>query len=537
MQPRTCLFQTVCLLACWGTFSTLALAEESESSAAAIAPTANFAPGSEYDDSARMFQGISGLERSPGGRLWATWYGGGVTEDRHNYILLVSSDDEGKTWSENKVVIDPDKEGPVRAFDPCPWVDPSGKLWLFWCQATRGGGGDPHTFAMTTENPDDAQPKWSAPQLVHNGVMMCKPTALANGDWLLPTAIWGRDHSCRVVASTDQGKTWSLRGTANVPAAKDRNCDEPMIVQRKNGELWQLVRTSYGIGESHSTDGGKTWTAVTPWNIRHTASRFFIRRLQSGNLLLVKHGPLHEKTGRSHLTAYLSKDDGQSWEGGLLLDERSGVSYPDGAESQDGVVYLTYDYDRQGQKYIYMTTFTEADVLAKKPVSDHVRQRLVINQATGLNTRKAAKAKPVKIEFASNDDGAPLSTASAAEIQPQIGEIQPLELGVQLFTDRNYKLHDLPKTLSGKRFVQSSIEKSSVKCTAAGVVLVVTPSEGRNQDSLSDDLLKQGFTKVKLSEFLLFSETNAPGNVCTTYQKNLKEGETLELGKWGVILF
>ncbi|UUO04332.1 glycoside hydrolase [Blastopirellula sp. J2-11] len=537
MQRQTHCFRTVCLLACWGTFSNWAFAEESKSSPAAIAPTVNFAPDSEYDDAVRMFQGISGLERSPGGRLWATWYGGGVTEDRHNYILLVSSDDEGKTWSENKVVIDPDKEGPVRAFDPCPWVDPSGKLWLFWCQATRGGGGDPFTFAMTTENPDDAQPKWSTPQLIHSGVMMCKPTALANGDWLLPTAIWSRDHSCRVVASTDQGKTWSLRGTANVPEAKDRNCDEPMIVQRKNGELWQLVRTSYGIGESSSTDGGKTWTPVTPWNIQHTASRFFIRRLHSGNLLLVKHGPLHEKTGRSHLTAYLSKDDGQSWEGGLLLDERSGVSYPDGAESKDGVVYLTYDYDRRGQKYIYMTTFTEADVLAKKPVSDDVRMRVVINQATGLNVKKAAKAKPVKIEFASNDDGAPLSTASAAEIRPQVGEVQPLKLGAQLFTDRNYTLHELPKTLAGKRFVQSSIDKGSVKCTAAGVVLVVTPTEGRNGDSLSTDLLKQGFTKVKLPEFLLFSETNAPGNVCTTYQKNLKEGETLELGKWGVILF
>src|SRR5690606_19466166 len=71
---------------------------------AAIAPVVNFDPGDEYADSQRMFQGISSLERSPGGRLWATWYGGGVTEDRHNYIMLVTSDDNGQTWSEMKLV-------------------------------------------------------------------------------------------------------------------------------------------------------------------------------------------------------------------------------------------------------------------------------------------------------------------------------------------------------------------------------------------------------------------------------------------------
>src|SRR5690606_33363541 len=129
--------------------------QDSTSSPAATVPEINFQPDSTVADEVPMWQGISGLERSPGGRLWATWYGGGVTEARHNYVMPVTSGDDGKTWSDFVFVIEPDGDGPVRAFDPVPWIDPNGTLWLFWCQATQGGGGDPFTFAVTTDNPDD----------------------------------------------------------------------------------------------------------------------------------------------------------------------------------------------------------------------------------------------------------------------------------------------------------------------------------------------------------------------------------------------
>lgn len=524
-------------LACWIVAAWAVQAEEPAPSPARMTPAVILSPPAEYADAVRMFQGIPGLERAPGGRLWATWYGGGVTEDRHNFVMLVTSGDDGKTWSGLKAVIDPDGPGPVRAFDPCPWLDPTGRLWLFWTQATQGGGGDPALFAMTTDDPDRENPSWSEPRFIHDGVMMCKPTVLADGTWLLPTAIWFREGSCRVVSSTDQGASWTLRGTASVPEPKDRNCDEPMIVERRDGSLWLLVRTRYGIGESVSSDGGRTWSPVVPWNVKHTASRFFIRRLHSGKLLLVKHGPLAEQTGRSHLTAYLSDDDGKSWQGGLLLDPRSGVSYPDGTQSSEGVVYVIYDFDRLGQKYIYMATFTEEDVLAGKCTSDAARLRVVVNKADGVNPTVGARSAPAKIEFAPNADGAPLLSGAAARLEPAEGRVEPVALGAQLFSDRNYTLHDIPKPLAGKRFIHGSIDGVRVACREGGAVFVVTPSEGRNRDSLAGELVAQGFSKAKLPEFLLFGETNAPGNVCTTYQRTLKAGETLELGKWSLVIF
>ncbi|NOX56000.1 MAG: exo-alpha-sialidase [Planctomycetes bacterium] len=353
---------------------------------AEIAPAINFEPGPEYADAVRMFQGIPTLEAAPNGRLWAAWYGGGVTEDRHNYVMLVTSGDDGRIWSGLKLVIDPDRDGPVRAFDPCLWCDPLGRLWLFWAQ--RANKGQPHLFAIVTDNPDEETPVWSQPRRIGPGIMMCKPTVLRNGTWLLPTAIWFTEQSCRVMASTDQGKTWSLLGTAGVPDRRDRNCDEPMIVEHQNGRLCMWVRTRYGIGQSVSRDGGRTWSPIAPSKIAHPPARFFVRRLASGNLLLVKHGPINRRTGRSHLTAFLSKDDGRSWQGGLVLDERSGVSYPDGFQKKDGRIFVIHDYDRQGKKEILLSVFTEADVLAGRDVSGQVRLRQLINRALGKNPMK-----------------------------------------------------------------------------------------------------------------------------------------------------
>tara|TARA_R110000868_G_scaffold149766_1_gene372360 strand:- start:33420 stop:34601 length:1182 start_codon:yes stop_codon:yes gene_type:complete len=358
---------------------------------ALVAPPINTSPGKEYADDTRMFQGIPGLSRAANGRLWALWYAGGTGEGELNYVVLVTSGDDGKTWSGPKLVIDP--PGPVRAYDPAIWHDPSGRMWVFWAQSYRWWDGRSGVWAVTTDDSDQENPKWTEPRRLCNGIMMNKPTVLSNGDWLLPVAIWKQpakesiehrfdlpeERGGNIFISKDQGKTFQLLGQTDVP---ERTFDEHMIVERKDNSLWTLVRTRYGIGESISTDGGKTWSKGKASDIPHVNARFFIRRLKSGNLLMVRHNPADKKSRRD-LTAFLSQDDGKTWQGGLLLDERSGVSYPDGVQSDDGTIYIIYDFARTRDKKILMATFTEEDVLAGKPVSDKARLRVLVNQATG----------------------------------------------------------------------------------------------------------------------------------------------------------
>jgi predicted neuraminidase len=371
----------------------------------ALAPAhVNQTPGPDYGDATRLFQGIPGIERSGGGRLWATWYAGGADEPSEgpgNYVVLTTSGDDGKSWSPPALVIDP--AGLVRAYDPCLWRDPGGRLWQFWAQSHDWWDGRAGVWCITTTEPDSPQPNWTAPRRLCDGIMMNKPTVLSTGEWLLCAAIWERPASgnsseqikyslaeasgANVLASADLGKTWTFRGRAHVP---ERVFDEHMLVERKDGDLWMLVRARYGIGESFSADGGRTWTPGRKSSIPHVDARFFIRRLKSGRLLLVTHNP-PEGAVRSHLTARLSDDDGATWTGGLMIDERKGVSYPDGVESPEGTIYLIYDYSRQQEKQILMATFTEADVLSGQWESPAARQRVLVNQATGRRGAGGAK--------------------------------------------------------------------------------------------------------------------------------------------------
>lgn len=359
-------------------------------------PTINTAPGPEYRGENRIFQGIPGIERSPGGRLWATWYGGGDTEGPDNFVMLVTSADNGESWSGLRLVIDP--EGEVRAFDPCLWVDPSGVMWLFWAQAYHFWDGRGGVWGIHTSNPDDPKPEWSAPVRIADGVMMNKPTALETGEWLLPVAVWnipidgggpefehlmGDLIGSNVITSTDQGDTWSLLGQAHIPGVA---CDEHMLVELRDGRLWMLARTTYGIGESYSGDRGASWSTGKPSRLNHIPkARFCIRRLASGNLLFINHSSPDGKT-RSHLTAYISSDEGASWQGRLTLDERKGVSYPDITQGEDGRIYCIYDYSRRDEMEILMAVFTEEDIL-RGEFLDGSRQKVLVNKASGRRDR------------------------------------------------------------------------------------------------------------------------------------------------------
>ena len=333
-------------------------------------PMVNTSPGPEYRSEARLWQGIPGMERAATGRLWSTWYSGGKREpSEDNYVLLVTSDDDGKSWSEPKIVVDP--PGPARAYDPMVWHDPQGRLWFFWAQ----NAGPPGPYAIHTDDSGSASPGWSPARRlyppdpdfelqedsppVHRGLVLNKPIVLKSGVWLLPLRRSLPEVRMGVLLSSDRGRSWQLYGEIRTPGPSN---GEPMVIERRDGSLWMLIRVPGGrIWESTSGDGGKTWSEARSTRLVNPRARFYLRRLASGRLLLIN---THHANARVTMQASLSEDDGQTWSRPLMLDERASVSYPDAVQAPDGTIYAVHDRERYGAKEILLSVFTEADVMA-----------------------------------------------------------------------------------------------------------------------------------------------------------------------------
>lgn len=361
-----------------------------------------------YQDEHRLWQGIPSVEITDGGRLFANWYTGMDTETSGNFVVVAISDDSGDTWISPRYVVEhPDPT--VRVYDPCLWRDPRGRLWLFWNQSSGFFDGRVGAWFSVSANPDDHEPSWSEPRRIGNGLMMNKPTVLTDGTWLFPLAIWAchtptEDHPevaderfSNVYASDDEGLTFTLRGSADVP---NRSFDEHMVVQRRDESLWMLVRCFDGVGESFSTDAGRTWTpGRRSTEVDGPCSRFHIRRMPSGNLLMINHADFGERRtvaeieqqgdvkswkGRTNLTAFLSEDDGKTWPHRLLLDDRDDVSYPDAAVSADGSIFVVYDHDRFGDRAIYLSRLTEADIVRGRWTTTGPHTGLLVNRALAI---------------------------------------------------------------------------------------------------------------------------------------------------------
>ena len=327
-------------------------------------------PGPEFQDKGRPGAMIIGMDRSPKGRIWGCWTGTGDKKD--GYFILAMSDDGGVKWSKPRLVVGARTKPEQKLHGALVgnlWTDPKGRLWLFFDQQLGDPQGRITNWFIRCDNPDATDPKWSEPVRFAEGCTLNKPTVLKNGYWLLPVSDWHKK-TARVYASNDEGSSWNERGSLKFP---DWEFDEHMVVELRDGRLWMLARTKGNPHESFSDDNGKTWSEPKPSAIVNLNARFFLRRLASGNLLLVKNGPIDARLPRrSSLTAFLSTDDGKTWPKSLLLDDRAEVSYPDGFQAPDGGIHILYDWNRHTDAEILHVAFTEADFDKQTKISRHL---------------------------------------------------------------------------------------------------------------------------------------------------------------------
>jgi hypothetical protein len=373
-----------------------------------VTPTLIPDPFPAYAAKFLPFAMAASLEVTGKGRIWTCWAGG---QDGPNAYLLASySDNQGRSWRDPVFVIDPQAHGlkmgtRLGSF----WCDPKGRLWLFFHQSVGMFDGSCSNWFTRCDDPDAEKPVWSKPVYIGFGASLNKPIVRKNGEWILPVSLWERWHidkpfadcyreldgvrGANVFVSTDEGAHWRHRGGM---IFRDSCFNEHSVVELDDGRLWMLSRGMREALQSHSADGGKTWGPQAT-AFPHVNSKSVIRRLRSGAILVVRHGQEITKAtpARQELTAFLTTDEGKTWSGKLLLDERAGVSYPDIAQAPNGDIYIHYDRDRGGAAEILFARFREEDLLAGKPVSKSAAlKNLIKSRQSGMARGAEAPSHP-----------------------------------------------------------------------------------------------------------------------------------------------
>jgi len=144
--------------------------------------------------------------------------------------------------------------------------------------------------------------------------------------------------------SDDEGRTWKRSDREVIGWFKNGYggmwpCDEPNVVELRDGRLMLFMRTTLGrIYRSFSTDKGVRWSLPEVTDLAASYSPCRIRRIpKTGDLLLVWNqisgDEIRAGYRRGRLSAAISKDDGKTWEKFKTIDRhvlaRAGRVQPD----------------------------------------------------------------------------------------------------------------------------------------------------------------------------------------------------------------
>ena len=246
-------------------------------------------------------------------------------------MILRRSTDGGRTWLPVQTLIK--GTGKEAIMNPCPVIDRSANRILLYCIDAHKYGENRHRQLLLSS--DDNGKTWSEPVDLanltknHDNSFVCGPgigIQLKSGRLVIPGYLGKTDeeleennYSCAVY-SDDHGKSWTQGNLVNELS------DESQAIELKDGSLMINMRGNMGTscrGVATSKDGGLTWLPVW-WDhalnecpcqaslIRYS----FAEKEQKDRILFANPDNSGEKFGildRTRLTVRMSYDEGKSW--------------------------------------------------------------------------------------------------------------------------------------------------------------------------------------------------------------------------------
>jgi predicted neuraminidase len=143
----------------------------------------------------------------------------------------------------------------------------------------------------------------------------------------------------------------SWQKTEALNAKNEFGAIQPTILVHSAEELQILCRSRQGvITESWSKDAGRTWSHMTATTLPNPSAGIDALRLTGGGFILV-YNPT--KTDRARLDI-AGSPDGNAWRQIVALEDTAGgeFSYPAMIQTRDGLVHVTYTWQRQRIKHV-----------------------------------------------------------------------------------------------------------------------------------------------------------------------------------------
>ncbi|MDR0542483.1 MAG: family 78 glycoside hydrolase catalytic domain, partial [Dysgonamonadaceae bacterium] len=290
------------------------------------------------------------------GQIVAAWFGG--TKERNPDVCIwVSRCVEGK-WTPAQNVANGIVNDALRyaCWNPVLYQVPGGELQLYYKVGPNVAGWKGKVITS-----DDGGKTWSAPRDLPEGFLgpiKNKPVLLKNGALLSPSSTEGNGWKVHFERSNDFGKTWQKADPIN--DGTTIHAIQPTILTHKDGRLQILCRTQErALGESWSSDNGKTWSPLTKSSMPNNNSGVDAVTLQDGRQLLVYNHLLpadslpRGKGARTPLNVAVS-DDGKTWYAAAVLEDSpiNQYSYPSVIQSKDGLVHIVYTWRREAIKHV-----------------------------------------------------------------------------------------------------------------------------------------------------------------------------------------
>ncbi|MEY2407401.1 MAG: hypothetical protein QOF48_71 [Verrucomicrobiota bacterium] len=278
--------------------------------------------------------------------LIAAWFGG-KREKSPDVGIWLSRQIAGRWTPPIEVVNGAGLAGEKRypCWNPVLFQPAAGPLLLFY----KVGPSPSRWWGMLTTSADAGE-TWSAPRRLPGGILgpiKNKPVQLADGVLLCPSSTEKGGWRIHLERTPDLGSTWSKTGPLN--SGKDFGAIQPTILSHAENRLQLLCRSEQGaITEVWSDDNGGTWGPMQATALPNPNSGIDAVTLRDGRHLLV-YNPV--KRGRTPLELAVSRG-GRSWMSVLTLEEQRGeYSYPAIIQSRDGLVHITYTWQRTRVKH------------------------------------------------------------------------------------------------------------------------------------------------------------------------------------------